>query len=172
MKNKKLKRPKSRKKMAALLALAFLILGLAYWKLAINNSDSVRQEDQASAEQADVDSAKQRAEEETQGEPLKQDEENVSADSAATTSGVTLSALTFSQSSGVVNSSFSVAGAQTGGCKFIFTDGDGRAITKIAQLSAGRCSISTPEVEFTMIGEYNLTAKFGEKTISKTITIN
>jgi len=172
MKNKKLKRPGSKKKLLVLslaLALLFIFSGLVYFKFIKNDSVPVSQEEQNVAEQADVDAAKQKVEEDSQSDPLKDDDEIEDTPSNASLS---LSNLAFNQSGGVIEASVSVSGVESGGCSFIFTDADGRAITKKAQIAAGACSVSTSEAEFSMIGEYNLTAKVGDETLSKTVTIN
>ncbi len=171
MKNKKLKRSRSKKRSTVVilsLLLAFLAVG-AYLKFVKDDSVSVSQEEQKSAEQADVDAAKQRIEEESQNEPLKDDS---SDEEPVVTGAISLSALTFSQGGGLVNASVSVEGADSGTCAFVFTDADGRAVTKTAKLSSASCAISVSEAEFTMIGEYSLVAKFGDKSLSKKVYIN
>jgi cell division protein FtsB len=171
MKNKKLKRNRSKKKLVAValsLLLALLAVG-AYFQFVKDDSISVSQEEQKSAEQADVDAAKQRIEEESQNEPLKDDG---SEEEPVVSGTISLSALTFSQGGGLVNTSVNVEGADSGTCAFVFTDADGRAITKTTKLSGASCTISVSEAEFTMIGEYNLVAKFGDKSLSKTVNIN
>lgn len=170
MKNKKLKRPKSKKKISLLIFLIIVALGVvSYFAFVKENPVALNQEEQKSAEQADADAAKERIEEESYSEPLKDD----GSEQESVVSGpVSLSALTFSQGGGLVEASVSVEGADSGTCTFVFTDADGRAISKTAKLSSGSCSISVPDAEFTMIGEYNLVTKFGDKSVSKTVNIN
>ncbi|HRV76247.1 MAG: hypothetical protein H6799_02150 [Candidatus Nomurabacteria bacterium] len=174
MKNKKLKKNKSRNKLVATIVVALLLCAtIAYVTFFRDNSSEVSQQEQQTAEQADVDSAKQRVEEESQNEPLK-DNEQSAEDNSTTQSAepIMLSNLSFSQSDGMVRASVEVSGMTSGDCSFIFTDSDGRAITKAAQVSAGKCSLSAPEVEFTNIGQYSLVAKVKDKSISKTINID
>ena len=153
-----------------LLPILILISVSTYVLFVKEDPAALNQEQQRSAEQADVDAAKQRVEEESEDEPLKNDSQD---ESTPVVSGVvTLTGLTFTQANQMVNASVAVAGADSGICSFIFTDGDGRAIKKTAKLSSGTCSISVSEAEFTMIGGYELTARFGDKSISKDVTIN
>ena len=169
MKNKKIKRNKSKRALIVGLALLLVVLSaVAYTSFIKGDSAEVSQEDQKTAEQADVALAKDRVEEEAQDEPLKEGTE----DEGSVVSGlVALSSPTFSQSGGLVNSSVYVSGAESGTRTLIFTDGDGRAISEASKLVSGGCSISVSEAEFTMIGEYNLTVKFGDKSVSKTVNI-
>lgn len=171
MKNKKLKTSKK----GGLLTLFILLLvgvglGSYYLKFVKDDPVAISQEQQKTAEQADVDAAKQRVEEDSRNEPLK---DGGNTDSETVASGpITLSNLTFSQSGGLVNSTVNVSGAESGNCIFTFTDSDGRAITKSAKLNNGKCELSTSEAEFSMIGEYDLAVKFADKSISKTVSIN
>lgn len=170
MKNKKLKRSQSKKKIFLLISLIIVAVGaISYFAFVKKEPVALNQEEQKSAEQADVDAAKQRIEEESYGEPLKDDGSEVEPVVSGT---ISLSELTFSQGAGLVNTSVNVEGADSGTCAFVFTDADGRAITKTTKLGGASCVISVSEAEFTMIGEYNLVAKFGDKSLSKTVNIN
>ncbi len=172
MKNKKLKKNRSRNKLVAAIVVALILCaGLAYMAFFKNSSSEVSQQEQQTAEQADVDSAKQRVEEESQSEPLK-DNDQVGQENNTPSASAVLSDLLFSQSAGTVNASVKVDNVTSGMCNFIFTDSDGRAISKSAQISGNKCMINAPEAEFTMIGQYDLTAKVGDKYLSKTININ
>lgn len=170
MKNKKLKRPKTKKSLIVLGVILIALGGLGYFTFAMDDKTEVSQEEQKSAEQSDVDRAKQKVEEESESEPLKDNDTDQS--STPSNANIGLSGLTFSQTNGQINAGVSVSGATSGSCSFIFTDGDGRAITKTSQISGASCSVTTSEAEFSMLGKYDLTAKVSDKTISKTITIN
>lgn len=171
MKNKNLKKNGFKFLLVALL----LILGLGavgYFKFIRDEPARVSQEEQQAAEQADVDEAKQKAEDENQSEPLKDDSDDGSTTPTTTTGTVAMSSPSFSQVNHMINSSVQISGATSGSCKFTFVDADGKPVVKTATLSGGACSVSISEAEFTLLGTWKLTVEFGTKSVSRDVNIS
>jgi hypothetical protein len=171
-KNKKIKKNKSKRILAVLVLVAVALGVLGYFKFMKDDTTSISQEEQKSAEQADVDQAKQKAEEESQREPLKDNGGDDNTTPTTTPSSVSLGSPSFSQTDHMISSSVQVSGATSGSCKFTFVAADGKPVIKSASLSGGTCSVSISEAEFTFLGTWKLTVEFGSKSVSRDVNIS
>jgi hypothetical protein len=165
-KNKKIHR--KRLLLAVLLAVlagygTFLFIGS-------RNNLNVDQKQQQKAEDLDSENAKNEADLNLSDSEMSLKEDGVESTSTPDAT-ISIGNLNFSQANGLINSSVSVIGATSGTCSFTFTDGDGRAITKKTELNGVICSISVSEAEFSMIGRYDLTARFKGLTESLKVDI-
>ncbi len=175
MKNKKFKQTKSSgKKKGALLGISLVVilggLALGYFKFVKDDAPANIDQQQVQAEQEDSERAKQEADEALSAEdPVKSENKEVQN---PTVQAYQISNLSFSQSGGQIRASVDVSGASSGTCVFTFTDGDGRAIIKNVQVADKKCVVEAPEAEFTMIGEYDLSVKLGEKNLTKKVEVS
>ncbi len=174
LKNKKLKKSNSKKALLAAGVLVLLALGaVVYHNFIKDGNASISQTEQDAAAQAEVDDAKQRAEDaESNGEnPLKDTDDSDTTNPSIPNDSVSLSEPTYSQTNRMINSSVLVGGANTGSCKFTFVDADGRPVVRSAPVSNGNCSVSISEAEFTLLGTWTLNVEFAGKSVTRNVEV-
>jgi uncharacterized protein (UPF0333 family) len=175
-KTQKQKTQKNNSKKALLIVATVVLLalgGAGYHKFINDDSASVSQAEQDAAAQAEVDEAKQRAEEaDNNGEnPLKDVDDSDTTTPSIPNDSVSLSEPTYSQTNRMINSSVLVGGANTGSCKFTFVDADGRPVVRSAPVSNGNCSVSISEAEFTLLGTWTLNVEFAGKSVTRKVEV-
>jgi hypothetical protein len=90
---------------------------------------------------------------------------------APSTGTATMGEISFNQAGGVIKASLPISGVSGGTCKFSFTVTDERPVIKDVAFGSGACLVEVPEVEFSFLGEWDLTVSYGGQTKTKSIKI-
>lgn len=98
------------------------------------------------------------------------------SDQIPTTTTSSIKIVSVNQSGGQITVDAETSGDSGGKCVFSFTTPDDKPVVKEVVVSGNKCNTSIPEVEFTKLGTWNLTATYyvndKKVEVSQNVTIN
>ena len=98
------------------------------------------------------------------------------SDQIPTTTTSSIKIVSVNQTGGQITVDAETSGDSGGKCVFSFTTPDDKPVVKEVVVSGNKCNTSIPEVEFTKLGTWNLTATYyvndKKAEVSQNVTIN